>query len=237
MNLVQFECNNLSVGYENNIILKSLNFKVNKGEYICILGENGSGKTTIMKTILGLVKPVKGKINYNYNKKNIGYLTQQTDIQRNFPASVYEVVSQGLLNSIGFKLFYSVEDKIKIKDVLRKLSITNLANTSFKELSGGQQQRVLLARALLSAKDILFLDEPSSGLDTKLISDFYNIISDLNEKEKITIVMISHDVDNAMKYATHILHTGKEYFYGTKKEYLNNDISCILCEHLKEDYK
>lgn len=237
MKSYQFECKNLSVGYENNIVIKNLNFKVNKGEYICILGENGSGKTTLMKTILGLIKPISGIVIYNFNKKNIGYLTQQTDIQRNFPATVFEVVSQGLQNKVTFRPFYLKKEKEKIYEAMKKLSVLKLKDKCFGELSGGQQQRVLLARALLTSKEIIFLDEPSSGLDTKLITDFYTVINELNKNLGITVVMISHDVDNAIKYATHILHTGKKCFYGTKSEYLKSEISCVLCEHLKEDYK
>lgn len=156
----------LSVFYDNNEVLSNINFSLNKGDYLSIIGENGSGKTTLIKTILGLIKPKKGNIHFDNIKKNeIGYLPQQGIIQKSFPASVFEVVISGRLNNKKFLPFYTHKDKKIALDNLKKLNIENLKNKSYKDLSGGQQQRVALARALCSTKELLILDEPSTGLD------------------------------------------------------------------------
>ena len=220
MSLLSF--NDLTIGYENNIVLSDLSLDIDKGDYLVILGENGAGKSTLLKTMLGLIKPIKGKIVFDaeVKKTEIGYLPQQTVIQRDFPASVWEVVLSGCLARNGLKPFYSKKDKELAKENIKKLELEGFEKRCYRELSGGQQQRVLLARALCSSDKILVLDEPVTGLDPKVTAQLYETIRSLN-KEGITIIMISHDM-SALEDASKVLHLGHETFFGTKEEYLNS---------------
>ena len=215
---------NVSLGYDSNVILENLNFTVNKGDYLCIVGENGSGKSTLMKTLLNLQDPIKGKIvkGDGLLPNEIGYLPQQTVIQRDFPASVSEIVVSGFQARCGLRPFYNKEEKKLARENMERLGILNLSKRCYRELSGGQQQRVLLARALCATRKLLLLDEPVSGLDPKVTADMYNLIKDLNN-DGITIIMISHDISAAIKYASHILHIGSNVFFGTREEYLSSD--------------
>lgn len=219
-------CKNLELAYDNKTVLSDLSFEVNKGDYLCIVGENGSGKSTLMKALLGLIKPVSGEISFCCAKHSeIGYLPQQTDIQRDFPASVFEVVISGTLGKRGLKPFYSKKDKDLAKKNMELLGISHLKKQSYQDLSGGQQQRVLLARAMCATTSLLLLDEPVAGLDPLVTSEMYKIIKDLN-KNGITVIMISHDISAATQYASHILHLHhKPLFFGTTAEYVFSDIS------------
>lgn len=222
--MAELICKNVALGYEQNIILKNLNFSISSGDYLCIVGENGSGKSTLMKTLLGLIPPASGEIitGDGLKKNEIGYLPQQTVVQKDFPASVREIVLSGCLSESGIKPFYSKKQKALCDANIEKMGITNLKNRCYRELSGGQQQRVLLARALCATKKMLLLDEPVSGLDPKVTAEMYALIEKLNREDKITVIMISHDIAAALKYATHILHIGKTVFFGTKEAYLNS---------------
>ena len=214
-------CQNVALGYGSRVVVADLNFTVNAGDYLCIVGENGAGKSTLVKTLLGLQKPLRGKILLDgLSAGEIGYLPQQTQIQKDFPASVEEIVLSGCLARKKFLPFYSAEDKKLSARNMELLKISSLAARCFRELSGGQQQRVLLARALCAAKKILLLDEPIAGLDPEAAADMYKIISELNRRGT-TIIMISHDVDEAIKYATHVLHLGKKIFFGTSEDFRN----------------
>ena len=217
------EIKNLTVKNENVALFSGLNFKINSGDYLAIVGENGSGKTTLMNTILGLRKNYEGEIIFKsgLTKKDMGYLPQVTILKNDFPASCEEIVMSGLISKMEH-FFYTKEDREECDKIMEKLDITFLKNKSYAEISGGQRQRVLLARALLATKDILFLDEPVTGLDPYVTQDLYQIINKLND-EGIAIVMISHDIKEVFKYATHILHIGKNIFYGTKEEYMKHD--------------
>lgn len=220
--MAQITCQDLSIGYEGKAILENLNFSVGKGEYLYIVGENGSGKTTLMRNLLHLLQPISGKIllGDGLEENEIGYLPQQTVIQRDFPASVREIVLSGCQNHCGLRPFYNKKEKALASEMMEKLQISHLANRCYRELSGGQQQRVLLARALCATKKILLLDEPVSGLDPKATEEMYHVIEQLNRDDKITIIMISHDIQAALTYASHILYIGKNIFYGTKDEYM-----------------
>ena len=217
----QIICQNLAIGYDGRILLQDINFSVKEGEYLCIIGENGSGKSTLMRTLLHLQPSISGRIIFGDGIKSdeIGYLPQQTVIQKDFPASVREIVLSGCQNRVGMRPFYNGSEKKRANEMMEKLQILNLANRCYRELSGGQQQRVLLARALCATKKILVLDEPVSGLDPKVTEEMYRLIEKINDEDKITIIMISHDMHAAMKYASHILHIGEKVFYGTKQEY------------------
>lgn len=239
-NMSQIICKNLIVGYEGQVVRDNINFVVNKGDYLCIVGENGSGKSTLMKTLLSLQKPIGGEITFGDGllPNEIGYLPQQSTVKRDFPATNFEIVLSGNLSHATF--FYSKNDKDNALDAMKRLHIDQFKDRCFRELSGGQQQRVLLARALCATKKVLLLDEPVSGLDPKVTAEMYALVKELNEKDNITIIMISHDLNDALKYATHILHIGSEVFFGTKNEYLNSDLgkqftseirNSIICDH------
>ena len=219
-----FECENVTLGYENKIVISNLSFTIDKGDYVCIVGENGTGKSTLVKTILGLIKPLEGKMNLKEGK--IGYLPQQTMIQKDFPASVWEVVLSGNLNNKRKIPFYTKADRQEAMKNMEKLGITNLKKTCYGELSGGQQQRVLLARALCAMSNVLILDEPVTGLDPTATKEMYELIKELNVKDNVTIIMVTHDIENAVNYANKILHLGrKKYFYGTVEEYEKSNTS------------
>lgn len=221
-------CRDLAFSYDGKDVLKGVNFTLKQGEYLCIVGENGSGKTTLMKGLLRLNKPTKGKIVTGDGLKpnEIGYLPQQTQIQRDFPASVYEVVLSGCLNSMGRRLFYGKKHKQLVIDNLEALDILSLKNKCYRELSGGQQQRVLLARALCATQKMLLLDEPVTGLDPVAAEEFYRMIEKLNREKGITIIMVSHDVKGVVSHASHVLHLdGVQKFFGTMEEYKNQEWS------------
>ena len=218
-------CQDLSLGYDGKEIVHNLNFTVNAGDYLCIVGENGSGKSTLMRTILCLQAPLGGQVltGGGLAVNEIGYLPQQTVVQRDFPASVWEIVLSGCqARSRG--AFYSPAEKALARENIEKLGLAPLTRRCYRELSGGQQQRVLLARALCATRKVLLLDEPVSGLDPKVTAELYRLIEQLNREDGITIIMISHDISAALKYASHILHIGDTVFFGTKQEYLQSGI-------------
>ncbi len=221
----QIVCENASLGYENRPIVKDLSFTVNAGDYLCIVGENGSGKSTLMKTILALTPPLAGHIRMEegLNSTQIGYLPQQTQVQRDFPASVQEIVLSGFQGRCGLRPFYTREEKAAAVKNMERLGIADYAKRCYRDLSGGQQQRVLLARALCATQKCLLLDEPVSGLDPKVTAQMYELIQKLHQ-EGITIIMISHDLEAALHYATHILHIGQQVFFGTREDYVKSGI-------------
>jgi len=218
----QLECRGLTLGYDGKTVVSGLSFAVNAGDYLCIVGENGSGKSTLMKTILKLRMPMAGQILTGDGLKpdEIGYLPQQTVIQKDFPASVQEVVLSGCLNRCGMRPAYNKAEKQMAEENLTRLGIAALAKRCYRELSGGQQQRVLLARALCATRKVLLLDEPVAGLDPNAANEMYEIIRQLNAGG-ITVVMISHDVAAAVQYASHILHLGNQgaLYFGPKAGY------------------
>ncbi|MBR6187017.1 MAG: metal ABC transporter ATP-binding protein [Clostridia bacterium] len=225
--MAQLSVEDLSLGYEGHVILSGLHFAVNAGDYLCIVGENGSGKSTLMKTILGLQKPLGGSIAFGDGLKpsEIGYLPQQTQVQKDFPATVWEIVLSGCQGRIGKKPFYGAAEKRLALENMKKMEITQFAKRCYRELSGGQQQRVLLARALCATQKLLLLDEPVSGLDPKVTLEMYQLIEGLNRDGHVTVVMISHDISAALHYATHILHIGHETFFGPKEEYVKSSMA------------
>lgn len=222
--MAQILCKNLTLGYDGQAVVNDLNFEVNQGDYLCILGHNGSGKSTLMKTLLGLLKPLGGTIEVGEGSlsNQIGYLPQQTVVQKDFPASVWEVVLSGCQAQCGFRPFYNAKEKALAKENIEKMGLTELKNRSFRTLSGGQQQRVLLARALCATKQMLLLDEPVSGLDPTVTKEMYETIASLN-REGITILMISHDVSSALSYASHVLYVDHDSFFGTREEFERSD--------------
>ena len=226
--MAQLTCQNLCVGYDGRPVLQDLSFEVFAGDYLCIIGENGSGKSTLMKTILGLQAPISGRIltGDGLRKNEIGYLPQQTQVQKDFPASVREIVLSGCQAQMGSRPFYSKEEKRLAEENIQKMGIDSLARRCYRALSGGQQQRVLLARALCATKRLLLLDEPVTGLDPIATGEMYNLIKLVNLCDGISVIMVSHDIHEAVRYATHILHLGhRQLFFGTAAEYRESDLA------------
>ncbi len=219
-------CRSVSMTYENTVALRDLSFEVMPGDYLCVLGENGSGKSTLIKGLLGLKAPTRGVIAFGdgLRRNEIGYLPQQTQIQREFPASVSEVVLSGCLNRGGLP-FYTRTDRARAAENIEKLRLGGLEKRSYRELSGGQQQRVLLARALCATRKLLLLDEPVSGLDPVAAAELYGILEELNRTEDITVVMVSHDVHGALQSANRILHLHTDMlFYGSADDYFKTEL-------------
>lgn len=222
------ECKDLGFAYDGKPVLRGVSFGVNAGDYLCVLGENGSGKSTLIKGLLGLKAPDSGEIIFGEGLKatEIGYLPQQTQVQRDFPASVGEVVLSGCLNSLGRRLTYSKAERERAEKNMERMGIEELRDKSYHSLSGGQQQRVLLARALCATKRLLLLDEPVTGLDPIAAGEMYNLIKLVNLCDGISVIMVSHDIHEAVRYATHILHLGHtQLFFGTAAEYKESDLA------------
>ncbi len=236
--MVQLQCKDLRLGYHDRILVEGLSFEVNTGDYVCIIGANGAGKSTLMKTLLGLHKPLSGEVQLGegLTKKSFGYLTQQKELQRDFPASVKEIVLSGCQSKMGLRPFYNHQEKKRAKTILESMGLTAIQKTCFRALSGGQQQKVLLARALCAADKMLFLDEPVTGLDPNVTRELYDTVAERNQQDKLTVVMISHDIDTALTYATHILAIGKTTFWGTKEAYLQDEQHHVFKQMDKEGY-
>lgn len=217
------ECKNVSLGYEGKIILSEIDFALKGGEYLCVVGENGAGKSTLIKGLLRLKKPMSGEIvtGDGLRPNEIGYLPQQTEAQKDFPASVAEVVLSGRLNALGARPFYNRADRADAQDKMRLMGINGMQNKCYHDLSGGQQQRVLLARALCATRKMLILDEPVAGLDPIVTAELYELIAKINRELGITVVMVSHDIEAAFRYSSHILHLShRQVFFGTTEDYL-----------------
>ena len=221
--MAQIDCKNVTLGYEDGVVVSGLDFRVNEGDYLCIVGENGSGKTTLMRALIGLIAPLSGTITTGdgLQKNEIGYLPQQTQVQRDFPASVNEIVLSGFQAHIGMRPYYTKEEKARADENLNRMGMLQYKNRCYRDLSGGQQQRVLLARALCATRKLLLLDEPVSGLDPVATAQMYELINDLH-RDRITVIMVSHDVGTAINHATHILHVGERIFFGTREAYLKS---------------
>lgn len=220
---ILIDCRDAALGYEGRPIWEHLSFRVRRGDYLCIVGDNGSGKSTLLKSLLGLLRPLSGEIRLDDSVRRgaIGYLPQQTRAQKDFPATVSEVVLSGFLSARGWKFFYTPAQKSQALQHMGKLGILELKDRCYRELSGGQQQRVLLARALCAARSLLILDEPITGLDPAAAQDLYKTLSYLNRKEGMAVVMVTHDLRAALRSARTVLHIGhSSYFLGTVKDYL-----------------
>lgn len=219
-------CRDLAFAYDGQTILSGVNFEVGEGEYWGIVGENGSGKSTLIKGLLGIKSPSAGSIvtGDGLHPNEIGYLPQQTEFKRDFPASVSEVVLSGCLSRLGARPFYSRSLKAEARYSMEALQILPLQHRSFHELSGGQQQRVLLARALCATRKLLLLDEPAAGLDPLVTADLYRVIGHLNQKHGITVIMVTHDLTAITTTVSHVLHLGQtQLFSGTREDYMQSD--------------
>lgn len=197
------EIKNMSFGYTySSETIKNINLKIEQGDFVSIVGENGSGKSTLIKCILGLNKVKQGEISVS---ERIGYLPQMTEIQNNFPATIEEIVLSGTIPNNIRKIFYTKEDKAKANDIMKELDLFDIRKKCFYELSGGQKQRVLIARALCSTDKVILLDEPVNGLDPKIANQIYKMLHKLNKEKGLTIIMVSHDIERALKYSTRVV--------------------------------
>ena len=219
-------CNDITVRYDGHMAVDNVSFALEPGDYLSIVGENGSGKSTLVKALLGLLKPASGTVRFDGLKQSeIGYMPQQTAVQKDFPASVGEVVLSGCLNRRGAAPFYSVADKRRARENMERLEIGGLEKKCYRELSGGQQQRVLLARALCATEKLLLLDEPAAGLDPVITAELYALIDRLNTEQGITVIMVTHDVRSAVQCGNKILHMNtKAAFFGSREDYMETDV-------------
>ena len=216
------KCEHVDFGYENYDVVKDVSLEICQGDYLCIVGENGSGKSTLMKGLLGLLKPTGGSlmVSDDLKRSGIGYLPQQTPAQKDFPATVQEVVISGCLGKRGNRPFYSKKERETAAVNMERLGITDLRKSCYRDLSGGQKQRTLIARALCATDRLLILDEPITGLDPSTTQDFYRVIRHLNREEQVAVLMVSHDIQNIMAQANKILHLKQSVlFYGSVEDY------------------
>ncbi len=226
--MAQLRCENISVGYEDGIVVSDVSFELNRGDYVCIVGENGAGKSSLLKGILGLARIQGGKIEYGdgMSRADVGYLPQQKDYQKNFPATVKEVVMSGFLNKMGLRPYYNRAEKAKAMEILSDFGMADYVRASFGSLSGGQKQRVLLARAMCATDKLLLLDEPTTGLDPVATEELYELLKRLNREKKTTILMVSHDLNKAVSDAGLILHVNKRSgcgYFGPADKYLDSE--------------
>lgn len=213
-------CRDLSVGHEGRVVAAHIDLVVEAGDYLCIIGENGSGKSTLVDTMLGLLKPLDGSVELDPSVQHgIGYLPQRTDAQKDFPASVREVVMTGVAGSMGFRPFHTAAERDRCNEAMSRVAVDALAKRSFAELSGGQQQRVLLARALVAARGLLVLDEPVTGLDPEATAEMYDLVDSLVHDDGMTVIMVSHDIEQALARANRILAMNESIFVGSPAAY------------------
>lgn len=201
------EINNLSFGYDNTLILKDINLTVEEKDFVGIIGPNGGGKTTLLKILLGFLKPAAGEIiilgkTPVQARKNIGYVPQYSEMDKHFPIKAKDVIAMGLCDNKSFFPFFTKSDYIKVFRIMELLKIEKLAENKFGELSGGQKQRVLICRALVSNPDMLFLDEPTASVDASIEEDIYKILADFNKN--IAILLVSHDVGFISSYVNKV---------------------------------
>ena len=245
---MSIQCQNVSFGYEGQIIVRGLDFTVRAGDFLLLAGENGSGKSTLIKGLLRLLSPMEGTLSFKaeFERTHIGYLSQQTAVKQDFPAGVFEIALSGYLGKMKLRPFYTRTEKQKTEENLRLLGIADLKNRCFRELSGGQQRRVLLARSLCAAEPaaedairgsppvkLLVLDEPFAGLDPLISAELYKLLAEINRVTGMTIIMASHDIE-AISYVSHVLHLqnlhsknlqpqNRQLFFGSTEEYRRSD--------------
>jgi zinc transport system ATP-binding protein len=220
-------CQNAAFGYDGSAVIGELNFAVKPGDYLCIVGKNGSGKSTLIKGLLRLLDPLRGAVRFSgdFKRDAIGYLPQQIAVQKDFPAGAFEIILSGAVGGMGLRPFYSAKEKQRSREIMDQLGIGDLKDRCFRELSGGQQRRVLIGRALCASRGTLVLDEPAAGLDPPAAAELYALLQTINRETGVTIIMVSHDIDAAERYATKILHLqNRQRFFGAYTDYLNSDI-------------
>jgi zinc transport system ATP-binding protein len=219
-------CTNASFGYDGAPVIRGLDFRVNAGDYLYVVGENGSGKSTLVKGLLRLLAPLEGSIAFSdeVRQNEIGFLSQQAAAKKDFPASVYEIVLSGNRGNMGLRPFYRKKEKARTEECLELLGITGLRNRAFRELSGGEQRRALLARALCAYRKLLVLDEPAAGLDPLVTDAMYALLQKINREQGTSIIMVSHDINAAIVYASSMLHVmHKQLFFGSSEAFAQSE--------------
>jgi zinc transport system ATP-binding protein len=220
-------CQDTAFGYDGHAVISALNFAVNPGDYLCVVGQNGSGKSTLVKGLLRLLEPLRGYINFSgeFKRSAIGYLSQETAVKKDFPAGAFEIILSGAVGGMGLRPFYSAKEKQRSWEIMERLGIQDLKERCFRELSGGQQRRVLIGRALCASHRALVLDEPAAGLDPLAAAELYALLQKMNRETGVTIIMVSHDIGAAERYATKILHLqGRQCFFGDYLDYTNSSV-------------
>ncbi|MDR2482013.1 MAG: ATP-binding cassette domain-containing protein [Treponema sp.] len=221
------QCQDAAFGYDGHIAVDGLNFSLEKGDYLCVAGENGSGKSTLLRGMLGLIAPLRGSVIRGEGARGTetGYLPQEAAVKKDFPAGVYEIVLSGMAAKMGLRPFYTLPEKERAEEAMRSMGVADLRRRCFRELSGGQRRRALIARALCACRGLLALDEPSAGLDPGAQAELYEMLLRLNREQGLTIVMVSHDIPAAGKYAGKILHVkNRQCFFGASVDYFNSEI-------------
>ena len=227
---MSINCQNASFGYDGHVVVHGLNFSVEAGDFLLVAGENGSGKSTLVKGLLKLIAPMEGSIQFSreFEQTNTGYLSQQAAAKQDFPAGVLEIVMSGNLGKKGFWPFYSHAEKKRARENMDLLGIANIQGRCFRELSGGQQRRVLLARSLCAADKLLVLDEPFAGLDPLISAELYKLLEKINRELRMTIIMVSHEIDAAV-CATKVLHLQKrQLFFGSMEDYRRSETGRVF---------
>ena len=211
------EVENLKVSYSNHVALENINFKIDNGDYVCLVGENGSGTSTLVKTIVGLLKPDEGKINLNISLDEVAYLSQTNLKELDFPATAKEIIMSGVQKHRKLP-FYTKKDKEAYEEIIKKLKIEELQNRRIGDLSGGQKQRILIARALIRNPKLLILDEPATGLDYNITKELYKILENENKNHQMTIIMATHDLDELNEIKPRIIYLAKTIKYDGELE-------------------
>jgi len=233
MNTKILEINNLTAGYDEIVVLKNINFAVHQTDFIGIIGPNGGGKTTLIKCILGVIKPFSGSISYDFQAKGkdfrkfIGYLPQQNVIDKKFPISVREVVLSGLTSQKKLIFRFTTEEKKKADELLEKSGLKAISKNPIGELSGGQLQRVFLARAVISNPRLLILDEPSTYVDNRSEFEFYETLKELNKE--IAILLVSHDIGTISSYIKTIACVNSNLHYHPSNEITSEELNIYNC--------
>jgi len=225
-----FEMYSLSASYGANLVLQDVNFKVNENDFIGVIGPNGGGKTTLLRVILGLVKPVTGRMVFNnelLNGNGIGYLPQMSTGDINYPVTVTDIILSGLMIRKGIISRMSASDKKKADNVIDELGLSGMSESTLNELSGGQIQRVLLARAIIGNPRLLLLDEPGNFVDTTFENDFYEKLKDLNKR--MAILMVSHDVGTISSHIKSFACVNRSLHYHPSPEITNEDLLAYGC--------
>jgi zinc transport system ATP-binding protein len=231
-------CRDAAFGYDGCAVITGLNFTVEPGDYLCIVGKNGSGKSTLVKGLLRLLDPLQGSAAFygEFKRGAVGYLPQQTAVQKDFPAGAFEIILSGAAGRMGLRPFYSAKEKQRTRDIMDRLGITDLKDRCFRELSGGQQRRVLIGRALCASSEAFVLDEPTAGLDPAASAELYTLLQSINRELGVTIIMVSHDIDAAKTHATKILHLqNKQRFFGASRDYLSSGLGQQFLKAGKEE--
>ncbi len=225
-----FEMQSLSASYDAATVLQNVNFKVSENDFIGVIGPNGGGKTTLLKIILGLLKPASGKLTFNnelLTEKSIGYLPQMSTGDINYPVTVRDIILSGLMIRKSIISGMSVNDKKKANMVIDELGLTGMSNFTLNELSGGQMQRVFLGRAIIGDPKLLLLDEPGNFVDTTFENDFYEKLRDLNKR--MAILMVSHDVGTISSHIKSFACVNRSLHYHPSNEITNEDLLAYGC--------